>query len=164
MPLLLRTSALLFILGLLAGGVYGIRHACSPRKTLTIIRRAEELERLHQAALRRLEGKFQATQEWLQQRCTWEETMQRMRELDEVLEADWSGYTRTIGEITPLSGEQKHHQGILQYVKTVLRERPEELAEVLRRLEKDSQRLPSGSPIPAKQQRPLPGADAPPGG
>jgi hypothetical protein len=157
MPLLLRTSALGFILGLLAVGVFGLRCACLPseemREMMKTIHRAEEVTRLNQAAQRRLEGKHQAVQAWMSQRCTWEETMQRMQELDEEMEEAWPGYTRMIGRITPLSAEQRRYQCVFHYVKTVLRERPEELAEVLRRLEKDSQRSPPGNPSSANRQR-----------
>jgi hypothetical protein len=148
MHVLLRITGIVIVIGLLTIGIFGIRYACYPRDLLSVIHRAEEVEQLHQAMLRRQESQNQAAQEWMTQRCTWEETMQRLRELDQEMDQAWPGYSRMVGESTKLSAEERHYQFIFHYVTTVPRGRPEELAVVLRRLEKDSQQLHSGSPKP----------------
>ena len=71
--------------------------------------------------------------------------MQRLQELDQDMDQAWPGYTRMLEETTKQSAEERHYEFLLHYVKTLLRERPEELTVVLRRLEKDSQRLPPGN-------------------
>jgi hypothetical protein len=139
-----------FIVALLTLGVFGLRYACSPRDMLSEIHRAEEVERVHEAMLRHQEGQYRAAQEWLTQQSTWEETMQRLQEVDEEMDQAWSGYTRMLEETTKQSNGERHCQFLLHYVKMALRKRPEELTVVLRRLEKDSQRVPPGNPSRAR--------------
>lgn len=145
MNALLRIFGVIFIFTVLTIGIFGLRDACSPRDILTEFHRAEEVERVHEAIVRHQDGQYQTVQEWMKQRCTWEEAMQRLQELDQDMEEVWPGYTRRMRETTKQSDEERHYQLILHYVKTVLHERPEELAVVLGRLEKDSRRLPPGS-------------------
>jgi hypothetical protein len=111
-----------------------------------VIHRAEEVERVHEAMLHHQKGQNQAAQEWLTQQCSWEETMQRLQELDQEMDETWLEYTRMLQEATNQSDQERHYKLIFYYVTTVLSERPEKLPAVLYRLEKDSQRLPPDSP------------------
>jgi hypothetical protein len=133
------------VVGLLALCLVTLRDACSQRDWLREIRRQEEIQRLQQVTQRHQEGQYQAVQEWMTQHCTLAETMQRLQELEEERDRDWPGYTSTVWEHAQLSDQERHYQFILLSVKEALSGRPEELTVVLRRLEKDSQQLQTGS-------------------
>jgi hypothetical protein len=78
------------------------------------------------------------------QRSSLEDTMQRLQELDQEMEQAWPGYTRLVEETTKGTLEAWHHQFILDYIKDVLHDQPEEFALARRRLEKEHQQLQAG--------------------
>jgi hypothetical protein len=141
MNAVMRIFTVFFVVCLLALAVFGFREVSSRLELVSGIHRAEQVEPLRQARLRFLEGQNRAAEEWLTQRCTWEETLQRLQELDQEIDQAWPGYTRMIGETTQQSAQERHYQLILYYVTQTLRKRPEELTVSLCRLEKDSQRV-----------------------
>jgi hypothetical protein len=147
-----RTFGVVFIVVLLAVGVFGLRYACSSRDMLSVIHRAEDVERLHTAMLRHQEGQYQAAGEWMTQRCTWEEAMQRLQELDQDMDQAWPGYTRLLEETMQRSAEERHYQFIRHYVQTVLHQRPEDLTVALRRLERDSSSRQTTSAVPTSSR------------
>jgi hypothetical protein len=149
MPARLRKLVVVLVVGLLALYLVSLRDACLQRDWLREIGRREEIQRLHQVTQRHQEGQYQAVQEWISQRCTLEETLQRLEELEEERDRDLTGYTSTVWEHAPLSDQDRHHQFILLSVKTELSERPEELTAVLRRLEKDYQQLQADRQTPS---------------
>jgi hypothetical protein len=67
--------------------------------------------------------------------------MQRLQELERERDEDLPGYSSSTEETTRLSDKQKYYQVIFSCIETVLRERPEEMTVVLRRLEKELQEL-----------------------
>jgi hypothetical protein len=137
----MQTAACALLLGLLTVGFLSLRFAYSPGDFQEMIRRNEELRRLHQAMLHRRQLMQQAAQAYIAQRCTLAETMQRWQESEQELGQEWPVY-RDILRLPPqLSGEERYYGGIMVQVETILRGQPEELAAVLRRLEKEYQQL-----------------------
>jgi hypothetical protein len=65
MHALLRTSVVVFIVGLLALYLISFRDVCSQRDWLRESRRSEEIQRLQQPTRRHQEGQYQAVQEWI---------------------------------------------------------------------------------------------------
>ena len=146
---LLRTLVVAFGVVLLALGVFGFHLACSPSDYQELVRasrRKEDLRERERASLRLRQLHKQAVQEWIAQRCTLAETMQRLPEGDRELEQKWPAYT--IKEKGWASDEDRLYQLILTHVEVVLRERPEELATARCRLERDYQQF------QANRQRP----------
>jgi hypothetical protein len=131
----------LFLVVCVALAVFAFGEVSSRLESVGRFFRSEEAEPLRQARLRFLEGQNRAAEEWLTQRYTWEETLERLQELDQEMDQAWPGFTRMIGETTQQSAEERHYQVILYCVLKILRDRPEELIVALRRLEKDSQRV-----------------------
>jgi hypothetical protein len=157
MNALLRTTAVALVVALLTLGVFGPRFACSPGDYQTLlqeIRRHEELQELEQTTSRREEAIRQATHDYIAQRCTLAETMQRVRELEREVDQEWP-YLSSARKMSPLSDEERHYGVIISYVQTILYGRSGELATVLRRLEKDYQQLQTGrqAPSPAATER-----------
>jgi hypothetical protein len=146
MNTVMKIFGIVFVVVLLALYLVSIRDACSQRDWLRESRRTEEIQRLRQVTRRYQEGQYQAVEEWISQRCTLAETMQRLKELEQERDREWPGYTSTVWVHTQLSDQERHYQCVLDHVKTVLHERPEDLTVVLRRLEKDSKQLQTSSP------------------
>jgi len=139
-----RTAVVAFVVGLLTLGVFGLRLAWSPSDLQRESRRVEELQRLRRAMDRRTEARQQAAQEWIAQRCTLAETMQRFQELD----GEWPDYITLRRKWWP-SDDERHYRVLLAHVGGALEGRPEELAGVLRRLEKDYQQLQASRRMPS---------------
>jgi hypothetical protein len=128
------------VAGLLTLGVFTLRFACSPADSQET-RRGEELQKLQRATLRREQARRQAVQEWMAQRRSLAETMQRFQELDH----DWPDYSEArLREKLPESDVERHYRLILSYARAELQGRSEELATVLRRLENEYQQLQAG--------------------
>lgn len=137
---LLRTTVIALVVVLLALGVFGFRLACSPSDFQELVqesRRKEALRERERAVLRRRQLYGQAVQDWIAQRCTLAETMQRLQEGDRELKQEW--YARY--SIRWASNEDRHYQLIHMYVEMILHERPEELATARCRLQRDYQQL-----------------------
>jgi hypothetical protein len=70
--------------------------------------------------------------------------MQRLQELEQERDKTWPSYSSMVGEI-PLQvpDKERYYHIIFNRIQTVLREWPEELTVVLRRLEKEYQQQPA---------------------
>jgi hypothetical protein len=135
-------TAVALVVVLLALGVFGFRLTCSPSDYQELVqasRRREDLRELERAILRRHQPQVQAVQAWIAQRCTLAETMQQLQEGDREWQQEWPAYT--IKEKGWASDEDRYYQVILTHVEEILRERPEELATALCRLQRDYQQL-----------------------
>jgi hypothetical protein len=146
----IRTAVVALVVGLLTLGVFGLRFACSPgdyERFLQESRRQEELRDLKQAISRREEAIRQATHDYIAERCTLAESIQRLRQLEQ----EWlpSADHNLVRETSGMSDEKRHYELIMNYVRSILRGRSEELATVVRRLEKDYQRLQAGRQTPS---------------
>lgn len=141
----IRTALVATIVGLLAVCVFGLRFGCSPSAFQKEIRRGENLERLKQATFRRVEARRQAVQEWIAQRYSLAETMQRFQEW----EREWPDYSAIVRKTQTESDEKRYYRIIGSHVEAVLQGRPEELASALCRLEKDYQQLQAGGQTPS---------------
>jgi septal ring factor EnvC (AmiA/AmiB activator) len=135
MNALLRTAVVALAVGLLTLGVFGLRFAWSPSDILREIRRGEEIQGLRRITDRRTEARQKAVQEYIAQRRTLAETMQRFQESDH----EWPYYDAVLWKCS--SDDEKHYRQLIGHVEGALEGRPEELAAVLRRLEKDYQQL-----------------------
>jgi hypothetical protein len=144
MHALLRVSALVLIGNLLTVAVFGMFSRCDLRGVLDVYRRSEEFQHWRIALAHHRDGQWEAVGAWMAQRSTLMETMQRLQELDEDMEQAWPGYTRLVVETTKGTLEAWHHQFILDYIKDVLHDQPEEFARARRRLEKEHQQLQAG--------------------
>lgn len=120
---------------------FSLLYGCDSRAWLTAIHHGEELDQLHEFVLNREKSQRQAVQEWIVQRRTLAETMQRFQELDQESDEIWPGRIRIIRTNPKLSAENRSYGSIRHLVESILREHPEELALALCRLEKDFQRL-----------------------
>jgi hypothetical protein len=139
-------TAVALVVALLALGVFGLRLACSPsdyRELVQASRRREDLRERERASLRLRQLHKQAVQEWIAQRCTLAETMQRLQEGDRELEQIWPAFY-TIKQKKWASEEDRYYHLIHEYAEEILQERPEELAAALRRLEGDYRKLQAG--------------------
>src|SRR5262245_56940484 len=128
---------------------FGFRFACRPVGTL--LHEASRSEALQQAeqqaeqpALRRVESKYQVVRDVIAQRCSLREALARFQEVDDELDREWPDSLPKLSEIRARqwsSDVERHYQYITRIVKDLLRNRPEEAAAVLRRMEKDYQQL-----------------------
>jgi hypothetical protein len=136
-------------------GCFGLRLACNPeelRRLRQEVRHAEELQLAQQAALRRFEARIQVVREVIAQRCSLREALARFRELDGELDRVWPDSLPKLSEIRARqwpSEAEGYYQYILTIVKSLLDDRPEEAAAVLRRLEKDYQQLQTNTQTPS---------------
>ena len=130
---LIWTAIVAVVLGLLVVCVFSLRFACSPAD-LSAIHRNEELEQLRAATLRRVDARQRVVREVIDRRRTLAEAIERFQELDR----EWPDYS----EVLPAWAESSHEERyrcLLNMVKASLRDRPEELSALLRRLEHEYQ-------------------------
>lgn len=142
MQTLLRTAAIVLVVAApLTVWAIAVHFVRMPRDFENIAGRGQALERLEQAIKRREEARSQAVQDLLSQRRTLAETLKHFQELNRQW-PDLSAMARVAGVKEP--DEEIAFQLILRHVELALSGRSEELAVVLRRLEKDYQQLQNG--------------------
>jgi hypothetical protein len=146
MNAMLRPVLVGSVLGLLAVSLVGLRFACS-RVDFQEVCRSEDLEQRQRATARRLEAMQQVVQELIAQRRTLAEAIARFQEVDH----EWPEYTAKLQKRfgREWSGEEKAYRFILSTVQDLLRDRPEEAAAVIGRLEKEYQQLQAGKRTPS---------------
>ena len=108
-----------------------------------MIQRDEELDQLQEATFRRIEARQRVVDEVIDGRRTLAEAIEWFQELDR----EWPDYS----EVIPAWAESRHevrHRCILAMVLRVLRDRPEELSALLRRLEHEDPQRPAGELAP----------------
>jgi hypothetical protein len=134
-------SGVIFVSALLAFAVLRIRYKGVSSDVLEAVRDREEvLQRL--ARLRRYrDNQYQAVQEWIDQRCFLEETMQQFQELDREYTQAQPSFPSMAHQRLPKSDEERHYLLIRERVEKILRGRTEELTAARRRLEKEHQQL-----------------------
>jgi hypothetical protein len=133
-----------FVGGLLTLGILGLRFAYSPgdfQKLFQAARRHEEIKESLRTTGRHSKAIRQAAHEYIVQRCTLSETMQRLQELELQYGQEWPAFGTYLRQPGPCSDEERHHALIIAYGEDNLRGRPEEAAAFLCRLEKDYQQL-----------------------
>ena len=129
--------------------VFGLRLTCSPvgiSALVSNLQRDEELEQKRRATYRRMEARRQLAREWIDGRLTLAEVLEQFQELDVELpdfivagpKVPWGG-----------SNQERRYHLLRKLVEWILRDRPAELSEVLRRLEKDYQQLQASRPTPS---------------
>ena len=108
-----------------------------------MIQRGEELERLDEATLRRIEARQRVVDEVIDGRRSLAEAIERFQELDR----ECPDYSKVIPAWAESSHERRY-RCLLAMVKGSLRDRPEELSALLRRLEHEYQQRPAGELAP----------------
>jgi hypothetical protein len=132
---LIRPAIVVGIAGILGLLVLGLDLSCSPVNFWEVQQEREELRQLERATLDREEARQHLVREWMARRCTLTEVLTRFQELDQ----EWPDYTPRLAKMW--LGEERPYQQILSTVEMVLQKRPEELAVVLHRLEKEYHQL-----------------------
>lgn len=145
MNTLMRPVLVAGFASVLAVCVFGLRFACSP-VDVSAFQRNEELNQSLRATFRRMEARRQVVRELIDRRCTLAEAMEQFQELDEAL-PDFLVATPEVP--TGGSNQERRYRLLREEVETILHNRPAELSEVLRRLEKEYQQLPSDRPPPS---------------
>src|SRR5262249_51157970 len=124
-----------------------LRFTCNPEELRSLLRIAwlrEELKQAEQATLRRGESKEQVVRDAIAQRCRLSEALVRLQELDAEFDREWPASFHRVADIRARNRSSEvegHYQYIIGIVEDLLRDRPEEAAAVLCRLEKDYQQL-----------------------
>jgi hypothetical protein len=141
----MRSVLLVAVASVLALCLFGLHFACSP-VDLSAIHHREELDQALGTTFRRMETRRQVVRELIDRRCTLAEAIAQYEELDEEL-PDFI----VAGQKEPSGGSNKErrYRLILAEVEEILHDQPEELSEVIRRLEKEYQQLPADIPTPS---------------
>ncbi|HEY7422646.1 MAG TPA: hypothetical protein VH682_00165 [Gemmataceae bacterium] len=149
--------AVAVVLPLAVLGCFGFRFACHPLgRLLRAVHHAEMLQQEQQATLRRFESKEQVVREMIAQRCSLQEALTRLQEVDREFAREWPASFAKLSEIRARqwpSEVEGHYQYIIEIVQGLLDDRPEEAAAVLRRLEKDYQQLQTSMQTPSTAPR-----------
>jgi hypothetical protein len=140
---LIRTVIAGGVMALLATSFLAFRYACSPADELETIGRREELQRLERATFEREEARRQMVRVWIARQCSLVEMIAKFQEWDHQW-PDYGNSTRLMME-----DDKRRYQQIAGYIDEVLHDRPEDLAAILRRLEKEYSRLKVGKPAPS---------------
>jgi hypothetical protein len=140
---LIRTVIVGCVMALLATSFFAFRYACSPADELETIRRREELQRLERATFEREEARRQIVRHWIAGQCTLVEMIAKFQEWDH----QWPDYSK-IARLM-MEDDKRCYQQIAVYIEEVLHDRPEEVAAILSRLEKEYSRLKVGKPSPS---------------
>ncbi|HEY7308918.1 MAG TPA: hypothetical protein VH643_06065 [Gemmataceae bacterium] len=141
----LRPAIVAVALGLLAVCVFGLRLACTPAD-LSALHRNEELEQLREATFHRVGARQRMVRELIDRRRSLAQALERFEELDR----DWPDFSpQAAEERAGRSEDEWAYQHILVIVRESLRDRPEEAAAVLRRLEKDYRQLQADGQTPS---------------
>ena len=132
---------------------FGFRFACRPvGRLLHEASRREALQQAEQATLRRGESKEQVVRDVIARRCSLSEALARLQESDAEFDRDWpdsfSKQSEIRARIWP-SEVEGHYQYLIAIVQSLLDDRPEKAAAVLRRLEKDYQQLQTNTQTPS---------------
>lgn len=146
MNALLRMGVVALFAGLLTLVVFGLRSkGFSCKEFWENICRGEKIQRMERAIKNRDEARLQAAQAYIHQRCSLTETMKCYRELDLEYDIEWLPLDLDKMRQAMRVDPKKRYCRLLKYdLALILRKRPEELADILRRLEKDYQQLQSG--------------------
>jgi hypothetical protein len=150
MTKLLRLTAGVFCIGVLALGVVFFDPSClltfpapwhpgrrdSLAEQLTL---REQLKQLHEASFRRLESKWQIAQAVIAGRRSLAEAMGLFRDLDHQWPDLRTGFKKP--EDLWMSEDEWDGRAVIEQVRQVLAERPDEAAVVAGRLEKELQQL-----------------------
>jgi hypothetical protein len=104
----LQTADFALVLGLLTLGFLTLRFVHSPGDFQEMIRRSDELQRLHQATLRREQIMQQTVQASIAHRCTLAETIQRWQEAEQELGQEWPVDSDILRQPHPLSDLERY--------------------------------------------------------
>jgi hypothetical protein len=158
MNALLRPAVAVLVVALLVVCAFGLRCASDPagpaglRDVAREARRDEDLRRLNRATLRREEARQQVVRELLAGRLGLAEALAAFGELDR----EWPDYATPRAEETRSiwpRDEDRRYERIAAIARDLLRERPEELAAVLHRLDEEYRPLRAGGAGPLTPDR-----------
>lgn len=139
---LIRPVLVAGLASVLAVCFFGLPFVCSP-VDVSAFQRGEEQEQLRRATNRRLEARHYMVRAVIERRCTLEEAIAQLQELDH----EWPDYSASRSKV-PVSREEWSYRFLRAEVEEALQDRPEELAAVLRRLEEDYRQLQAGRRTP----------------
>jgi hypothetical protein len=117
--------------------------------------RSEHLKRLREASYRRLGARWQIAEEVIAGRRSLVEAMEQFRDLDRQWPDLRSGIKKP--ELVWMSEDEWDGRAVIEQVRQVLADRPDQAAAVAGRLEKELQQL-----LADRQKRPSPRADTQP--
>jgi hypothetical protein len=150
MTKIIRLAAGVLCIGVLALGVVFFDPSClltypapwdpSRRDSMAeTLARHEQLRQLHEASFRRIEAKWQIAQEVIAGRSSLAEAIERFRELDRQWPDIRSG--AEMHELLWMSEGEWDGRAVIEQVRQVLADRPDQAAAVADRLEKELQQL-----------------------
>jgi hypothetical protein len=150
MSKLFRLAAVVLCLGVLALGVVCFDPACpltypapwDPRRRNSMaeeLTRREHLKELHEASFRRIEAKWQIAQEVIARQRSLAEAIEQFQDLDRQWPDVRAG--TEIPELQWMSEDEWDGRTVIDQVRQVLADRPDEAAAVAERLEKELQQL-----------------------
>jgi hypothetical protein len=111
------------------------------------VRRREELQQWRRDTLRFTEARVEVVRELIAQRRSLKEALTRLQELDLERSDFIAKSSKTYEGYSPHMEE--HYQYIISIAKALLKDRPEEAAVVLCRLEKEYKQLRAGRNVPS---------------
>jgi hypothetical protein len=152
-------SGVVFVFALLAFGLLPMRYTGVFSDVLKAGRDHGELLQRLESNWRYRENQYQAVQEWIDQRCTLEETIQRFQEMDREYAQVRPCFPSTVYPRLPQSDEERYYLCILGRVESILngQGRAKELAVARRRLEQEYQQLQARCPKSELETWPLAG-------
>jgi hypothetical protein len=150
MNALIRQTVFVVILVPLAVCIFGLRFACDStdfRSLVREVRRREVLQQWRRDTLRFTEARVEVVRELIAQRRSLTQALTRLQELDRERSDFIAKLSKTHERY--FCHLEEHYQYIIAIAKALLKDRPEEAAAVLRRLEKDYQQLQAGRNVPS---------------
>jgi hypothetical protein len=150
MNALIRPAIVAVVLVPLAVCVFGLSFACDSadfRSLVREVRRREELQQWRRDTLRFTEARVEVVRELIAQRLSLKEALTRLEELDRERSDYIPKLSKTYEQY--FSHMEEHYEYVIAIAKGLLKDRPEEAALVLRRLEKEYQQLRAGRNVPS---------------
>jgi hypothetical protein len=150
MNTLIRLAIVVLIVVPLALCIFGLSFACDSadfRSLVREVRRREVLQQWRRDTLRFSEARIEVVRELIAQRRSLKEALTRLQELDrersDFIPKSAKTYERYFTHM------EEHYQYIISIARGLLKDRPEEAAVVLCRLEKEYQQLQAGRNVPS---------------
>jgi hypothetical protein len=150
MNLLIRQTVVVVILVPLAVSIFGLSFACDStdlRRMVREVGRAEKLQQWRRDTLRFSEARVEVVRELIAQPRSLKEALTRLQELDRERPDSIANSSKTYERY--FSHMEEHYQYIIAIARGLLKDRPEEVVAVLRRLEKEYQQLRAGRHVPS---------------
>ena len=150
MNTLIRLASVVLLVVPLALCIFGLSFACDStdlRSMVREVRRREGLQQWRRDTFRFIEARQEVVRELIAQRRSLKEALTRLQELDRERSDFIAKLPNTYEQY--FSHMEEHYQYIIAIARGLLKDRPEEVVAVLRRLEKEYQQLRAGRHVPS---------------